>query len=150
MDEEGYGSGFRIGILMMILASVPLCFLLGAIFTSNIVEYTENTTIYSLKDNSAVYGQFTMGHFTIGQGIISSKPAYTYYIQDEGAYRLKSADSRISYIYEDEEQTPYIVTHYIYSESCFNSNKNIATINRYDFHVPKGTVISDYRLDSNL
>jgi len=91
--------------------------------------------IYTIDDYSGIHGSFSLG-----SGTINSYPAYCFYRMDgNGALYLESINAKNVPIYRDTENNPYLIK---YTTDC--------EVVRYEFHVPKDTVIQHYTLDGQI
>jgi hypothetical protein len=107
---------------------------------------TSTTPIYSIHLSDGIYGSFSLGY-----GTVSSYNQYLYYKDSgTGGLLLDSVRADGTVIYQDENEHPYV-----------RKTENVAVdtktgeINRfnlrnysvkYEIHVPKGTVVEEYKL----
>jgi hypothetical protein len=96
------------------------------------------TPIFSLSDGALVHGDFMLG-----SGSVNSVPSYIYYTRAGGGYILNTVPASRSIIYMDEQTSPFVV-------KTANSCKTAGFPATYVFHIPNGSVVNRYNLDSNL
>ena len=147
-------------VAALLLIAFGLCFLMiqGGIaffkWTGYYIEHedgidisTVNTSIASLKDSSSIHGSFFLGC-----GGVSSRMYYVYY-EGETSYRLKRVDVDDATIYMDEDNRPYIskiTKRSRYKNGYGDISYGAFSIVTYEFHVPKGSIVTDYVLDSEV
>jgi len=144
------------------VSSVPSVTTPGYTYYTSTPEYQP---IASLKDGSVSYGQ---GRFFLGIGSTrqTEKPQYVYYkILPDGYYSLGTTTAEGVLIKEDGGEYPYIEIR----ENYYTTDKITYTPNGFEnwttggvsgrtwmnpittiFHVPNGTIIKEYTLDSEL
>lgn len=107
------------------------------------------TRIYGINKETTLTGSFV-----IGCGTINNDYRYSYYVKygKNESYKLDDVSSKNSVIIEDEEQHPYI-TKWKFVE-IVNKNKwknwilipqKIEDIDDIEIHVPKGTIVQDFK-----
>lgn len=101
------------------------------------MSWTTQTDIHSLKDNSMIHGRFFLG-----SGSIDSVPVYVYYYQlPSGGYKLSTVPVDKTVIFMDENSNPYLkTTEYKFANIYYE----------YEFHVPNGTIVEEYLLNSEF
>jgi hypothetical protein len=143
--------------LLLIVAIV-----LATILLAGCVEYKEITiteNVYNLRDNIGVDGRFVLG-----SGSVESVPVYVYYVkQENGAFKLKYIDARVTDVYMDEDINPYLMQtievgyysdgtsipsctgkeYYCTSDAVAYDFRDVV---RGEFHVPRGTLVQAYSL----
>lgn len=109
----------------------------------------ETTNIASLADGTKVEG-----HFTLGSGTIEGKPCYVYYVGNNiNGYQIDRLLAQGVIIKEENNCIPRIVVSgYKRTKPFYKSFYSITalTIRETTIYVPKGTIIRNYVLDSNL
>lgn len=147
-------------------AAVAVLFIAGAIATGlNLafmqvgyktqVKETWSAPLAELRDGtSGVHGSFFLGIGSISGG----SPNYTYYEKDpDGSYSLQSLDTQWDTVrvFQDN-QGPKVVCRQVVRTQNHDSTWSIfgAVVNHHDycltwdFHVPQGTIVSNYHLDA--
>lgn len=112
------------------------------------------TYLANLQDTSSVYGRFMLGSGTIGE-----YPAFAYYTQTgKSEYRYKQLVERPGtapvVVFTDEEKRPYL-------KSLTDCKKprgsrlwiaplwKTCSIVQQEFHVPKNSIIRNFKLDAS-
>lgn len=107
---------------------------------------TETRDLAALSTDTALEGH----RYFLGRSWLHEDQVITYvYEQEDGAFRLTRADAADSYIYEDEEDAPYVqIDDYEYFTNPWISplNLGVGATDVYMFHVPEGSVLSDYEV----
>ena len=126
---------------------------------------TQIQNITSLSDDQR-WSMNGGGSFFLGCGQVSinggSVPQYIFYKVTPQGYQLGTLDATNVFIKEDENNYPYIEWDYSHSTTALkqwsddgsvdytlNGAQTDTLTNTY-IHVPKGTIIKDYSLDSKL
>lgn len=100
-------------------------------------SWNTNTDIHSLKDNSMIHGRFFLG-----SGSIDSVPVYVYYYKlPSGGYKLGTVPVDKTVIFMDENDSPYLKTTWYKFAKIYDE---------YEFHVPNGTIVEEYLLNSEF
>lgn len=158
-----------IGVTPMIII-VIVCIVVSFLILTNTHEEVETRTIpiVSLQDNSEVHGNINSYHNDMYGGVnyyitISTGGVYTYYYQvEDNAYKQETIEAKNTVIYEEDNcEEPLIITYTTYRKSdyglkkedadflvfgCFGVGEKLST--RYEVHVPKGSVVQQFVLDS--
>ncbi len=104
----------------------------GGTEISKVYHKTYNYTKYNIvsleKDNSIE------GSFTLGCGYIKENKVYYFYTTTNIGYKLEHADSKYTYLVEDNSTTPHI--QHIKESNSFYSY--------YVIYCPEGTIIKDF------
>lgn len=121
--------------------------LLAGVFMPWQLEEAERVPLVALRDNVGASGTFFLG-----TGSTDGKLTYFYYEQlPDGGYRASKADSEDAVIYEDDEEAPYVKTYKVDMTARGLDEwwkwVGASTTDRRDFHIPKGSLLRDYRLD---
>jgi hypothetical protein len=106
--------------------------------------------IYSLKDaNSGLQGDFILG-----TGSISSTWYYQAYVYTDDGYHKEKFEQSRSYIKEDAHTKPTVEKFIIRTHRNWfmtwltgNPTSDAGHYNKYILHVPKGTIIREFRLE---
>jgi hypothetical protein len=142
--------------LLLIVAIV-----LATILLAGCIDYKEITIkedVYNLRDDIGVTGRFVLG-----SGSVESVPVYVYYVkQENGAFKLKYIDARVTDVYMDEDINPYLIQTItvgwavpVNTISCTGKEYYCTTdvaaydfrdVVRGEFHVPRGTLVQAYSL----
>jgi len=134
-----YVLGTFIGCFIGILLSL----LIGACIPQKTVEIRRDKLV-TLKDNIT-----TEGSFFLGSGTINGEHKYFYYKENgQGGFLAESVNSKGVPIYEDSDTEPYIS---ILANEFINRKFDVLFIPNtdicYAFHIPKNSIIRDYKLD---
>jgi hypothetical protein len=100
-------------------------------------------SLTAIDTKEATEGRISGGIF-VTYGYVESKPVLSYVSENEGAYRLQWADADKSTIYQDGNEDPRLITHTLDFYAKYVLPWPIATEDRYEFHVPEGTVSNEY------
>ena len=142
-------------ILAMIATFIVGLFLLipTAIYSDYLIEHADQyevseisqENIYALQDKGELHGSFFLGSGTVDE------VNYYFYIV-EGPMGKSIEQENIAYYFIDdslpEGEQPYISEIIIesdnfFAKTCLLTNKT----NVYVFHIPKGSIIENYRID---
>lgn len=147
--EEAFFSGFISLIVTFVVWGLGVALGLGfwATNTGTIEKVgTETRKLSALSTDTAIEGH----RYFLGRGWLNENQVITYvYKQEDGAFRLTRADASGSYIYEDEEDAPYVVIDdYEYFTNPWISpiNMGLSAKDVYMFHIPEGSVLSEYEV----
>lgn len=137
--------------LYFITFCAGMVLLVGGIITINEPTKPVNKTynLVALQD-----GNSTGGSFFLGTGYIDDKQQFSYYQENNGQYRLKSVDAENAIIIQGNGK-PRVV------KSCsldavapiifypfFQGDRYDCSTKTYEFHVPPGSIKSNYTLDA--
>jgi len=128
--------GAVIGFLLMLFASI---WMLGPYHNVG----KEDHSLTALQTSSSVEGRT----FFLGSGYINGKRTLNYITNDGGAYRVQSADAVDSVIYQDSE-TPIVTVYEWDLENPWFAPFVLGHKHTYDFHIPEGSILSDYTIDN--
>jgi len=118
----------------IIIVSLFLVFVIGC-----------KTNEYTLQIASISTDSTISGSFFLGSGMIGEESYYiTYAKTNNGGYRMYKFKTNRSVIYEDGNENPY-VTYFLRSDYA-HSVKGIAYASSAEFHVPKGTIVREFKL----
>lgn len=99
-------------------------------------------TIRALANNSGIEGSFFLG-----SGYIEGKQVFNYITEDgNGAIRLQSMDAAQATIFEDTNNAHLRVIKTVRSIPGVVP-WDIGSTMHYDFHIPKGSIIQNYKVD---
>jgi hypothetical protein len=105
----------------------------------------QNVPLASLQDSIQ-----TTGSFYLGIGSLDNTPTYGFYTEKNGAYQFHTVDASDATLYQDSKK-PYVVqdtgckmTKLSWLLDCVDWNEDTYV----SFHVPKGSIKSDYNLDA--
>jgi hypothetical protein len=111
--------------------------------------YIQTIQIYSLADNGGVSGSFILG-----SGSVHTDPVFAGYTkQNDGSFRLITFRAAESVVYQDLEQnsTGYAEEHYLLRCAyIFPFNSVWIHSTEYRIHIPKGSIVQTFKLDSEL
>lgn len=131
------------GVILSLLLSGELL-LLDSMPIYKDATTTTNTSIYSLHT-----GDKLSGSFFLGIGSINSNTQYVFY-QDSGTGGavLRKIPTEGTIIYQDENEKPYLksIRGYQYDTKTGKENTAYWDTLRYEFHVPSGTIMEEYKL----
>jgi hypothetical protein len=108
----------------------------------------ENTSIISLKEIST-----TTGSFFLGCGNIDGEFKYVMYTStNDGGFKKHIIPASVTTIYEDEDTNPYVSEYNLWEvlDSDIKREKASADYPYYKLHVPKGTIIRDYKIGADI
>lgn len=153
----------KIIIYCCLVIALPIALLGGLIYSSDATYQScltqsgetevSNTTIVSLADNSGVAGTFILG-----SGSVHSVSYFAGYTQnaDDGSYSIVTFKASGSKIYQDlpvNSTEGYVIE---YSQPrCFHSlfvstSAGQASYSYYKIHIPEGSIVKKFNLDSEL
>lgn len=143
-------------LLAVFLASFVLIICHTAISGKYYEEKTDEIEIVSLNDNGYVSGHGSRYYVTI-----NSTGGYTFYYKlENGGYVQKTIDASKTVVYQDEAcDTPTVTTYTTYSVPVIPMTHkqemfwyfyvpDRTNSTRYEIHVPKGTIIEEFNLNS--
>jgi len=132
-------SEYLLAALLIVCVGLFVCGMGYAIIGDlTMVSQSTETQIYSLKDSTGIHGSFMLG-----SGVVDSYPSYISYEREEdGAYKIFTANAGISKLYMDNPLHPYIKSHFQCS-SVFPARCKPTHL--YEFHVPNGTIVQEFR-----
>jgi|WetSurMetagenome_2_1015567.scaffolds.fasta_scaffold495118_2 hypothetical protein len=138
----GYDSYFIIAMILIICG-------IGLLTINNTFgpeeEGFSDTRIISLKDTA-----LTHVSFTLGSGVIDQKPSFMYYKVVDNGFQLKSVPASMTTIIEDENDKPFIREYYKIWYTLFTHTKNGYKTLNYEIHIPNGSIIRQFNLDSEV
>lgn len=151
MRDDGFFEKHPVLFILLVtgvLMSVPV-----SMFLLNYDVVTSDTlSIMSLKDNSLVYGRFSLG-----TGYVAEYPKFMYYYKTpSGSIKLGVADTSMSDIVMDTNSNPYVIItkhcryNKLYAPQGSGQDDILCHVEYYQFHVPNDTVIIDYALDGEM
>jgi len=108
------------------------------------VDIMSDNHIRSLNDGSRIYGSFSLG-----SGYIDQVPQFIFYQIDGNGYILRSVRSDCAKIIEDENEHPYI-RQFIHYRIGHITGMKAYHGETYEFHVPNGTIVKEWKLNSEL
>jgi len=139
--SETVGGIFIVFTFILVIAAV-LSFNEGTV----IGEHKTAIKIYSLRQKDEISGSFFLG-----SGSINSSEYYKFFKDRKGGLIKSSVLSSKTIIYEDENNTPYLLNKFkirkrIYSGKIFPKRRVEIFTNsnpyEYELHVPENTIIS--------
>ena len=147
-DGDNWRTTFEMSSVMMVGA-----FLIGAVVAvvMNVVSSFFLPTHYEYKEyvlQSLQDGKDASGSFFLGTGYVDSYPSFTYYLEENGRYRLKSTNADFASV-TYTSGTPKMVERWKVDDQtiwCMWTNKTLKDV---EFQVPPGSVYKDYSLDAN-
>jgi len=138
---------FLMFIFLTVIVSLITLFI-GAM-SDSMVEYKrvdQRISVYSLRNESGVNGSFFLG-----SGNISRTEYYYTFIRDaRGGYERFKIQSSICYLFQDENESPYISWQDVYYRPpkwllIWPSFSNMRQT-KYDIHIPENTIIQKYEI----
>jgi hypothetical protein len=148
------------GVILVAVAYAGLW--MGGIMVDNFPasHTTHEQQISSESMVSLSEGSGASGHFFLGSGSISNVDYFYYYVGTD-SFHKKKVPSDYTTIYMDENEQPYISTIGLYERMCRRNGE--CTIDqafytpgydnsghhgpqRYEIHVPNGTIIREFSL----
>ena len=142
-----FGGSMIFGLLTVIV-SVVLGFVLDV--TGVFGPDQDNMSIGARQPLKAIAaGDSVHGEFFLGSGSIDGKPVIKYATTDEhGAVRIAQVDADRAFIYEDApEGTAHMTAdlHWKSKPALWDGKSGEITL--YAFHIPKGSVVENYKVD---
>lgn len=132
-----------VGIFLIIIIWGGIGSCIGMALPSDEVWNTQETQIYSLKDNINSEGQFFLG--------TGSEKAHLYYwyvaIDEDGARTIHKLDADNVKVYEDDEEIPRIVETWTHSSNFWHRFFAFTEMQTIKIYVPKDTIISNFEVD---
>lgn len=128
----------------VIVAGVALvCASVGAALGSSSIV-TDRAELAALSNGSSVQGSFFLG-----SGRVDGKRVLNYVEQHDGYSTLEQVDADDSRIYEDEPDSPYLVTQWeVRDTSWVWWPWDFWGQPRYDFHIPADSIVESYVIDN--
>lgn len=132
-------------IAMLIVGVISSVLAIVIVDNSPVIENKEfitDTPIYSIHMNDGVHGSFFLG-----SGTVNSYTQYLFYKDSgTGGYVLDKVFTDGTVIFQDENNQPYI-RKIETAQVDRKSGERFGTYsNRFEIHVPKGTIVEEYRL----
>lgn len=130
-------------ILGMFLAMILFFASSGAydVFSDSPYKVSDRSTMVALADGSG-----TTGHFGLFSGVIGKKNYYVYYYSKNGVIRQGKVEVEYAVIIEGGE-TPEVLTYSDPGDGINWIGLRFGSPDYYEFHVPKGTVVQQFKLD---
>ena len=112
--------------------------------TGRLDRNVSSIPVVSLKDDWMVSGDFFLG-----RGHIEEKSVYVFYTgNDEEGFSLQKLPVDNTKIFMDDPESPYLLTKNVLRCVRDATGMMMPTFTtKYEFHVPNGTIIKDYKLD---
>lgn len=136
-----------IGILFAVVSFIVMIgiTLLISLFPSTELVKVQTNSITALKDNSKHNGSFFLGSGNVGDD------QYYFYIKETSkGKKMNKVNTDDSYI-KEESVNPYVVRYEHHYKSGFAKilfgERNLLKSDEYIFHVPKGTITTDFNVD---
>lgn len=135
---------FLVGLFLLIPSAIYNDYLIEHADQYEVSEISQEN-IYALQDNGEIHGSFFLGSGTVDE------VNYYFYIV-EGPMGKSIEQENLDYCFIDDSlpdgEQPYISEIVIesdnfFAKTCLYTNK--ATV--YVFHIPKGSIIENYRID---
>jgi hypothetical protein len=141
--------GFFFGGMISGLLAVLIGLFIGALFGPEPVTHKERVTLRSIQDNDTLHGSFFLG-----SGSVDDVPTYSYYKQvAENSFAREDVDASLATIHYTDAR-PYFIHNYKRHDGCgfcnwyINTNAGYIVDEHYDFYIPKGSIVNEYRLDA--
>lgn len=150
---EGWWTGV-LGVLGIIAAWVALSTILSLIFSGILnatikdfsLDSESDTDLIALRTGSAVNGQFS-GNIFLSAGYISEDPTFNFlYETSDNGVKVGQVHADNSVVYEDEQDAPYYTTFEWVKYDPFWAPFEVNQAETYAFHVPEGSVVSNYEV----
>ena len=110
------------------------------LFTACHEESVERVPIISLQEERGVSGSFILGTGSLGRHVYYF--TYLDFTESGGGYQLEKYAYDRCVIFEDEENSPYVVVEL----SGLIIERPRDRVNRVEFHVPKGTITRSIKI----
>ena len=136
------------GFMVMLIISLILSAISRWTMPDMVKTGTDTVTLQALSTGQATaFG----GRFFLGTGYArgGSYQTFTYVYKEGEAFRLTEAPAYNSYVYEDEQDDPYVsITHWISPANPWIIPFDMfeATAETYSFHIPEGSVLGNYEV----
>lgn len=141
-DGELVFFGIIAGLLLGLIGTL-IAFVGGIFVETDKVYKTETTNLCAFSDFNGVQGSYFLGC-----GNSKSKMYYCYLTEDEDhAKRMYTLDASSVKIYDNEKETPRIVTEYKTSSNPFANFFLLPFSESTAVYVPEGTIKYDYNVD---
>lgn len=133
------------GVLGFLIALIVGAFA----YTGTHWEQDAHKSLVSMDDGASIRGSFFLG-----SGYIDETPSFTWYESDGlNNYVRKDADASVSTVhYLPEGQVPYYTLEHQEPDDGFVQDWGwglaVDGEQRYDFYVPRGSIVQSYRLDN--
>lgn len=138
-----WGIFWRVFVVAFIGCFVTLIVLLiTSLFVPENVYDQRDTDLRAMAVNSA-----TNGSFFIGTGTVEDKQVLSFISEQDGAISVEQVFAEDSYIFEDEDDSPYVTT-YEWSKSAWwwMPDEGVKSGETYSFHIPANSVVSNYNI----
>ncbi|MEX5835853.1 hypothetical protein D070_13405 [Bacillus velezensis] len=137
-----YVFGVFIGIIFGICTLLVL--FLPAFFIQTVPTNPHKTEIYSIKDRSK-----TSGSFVLGSGTVDEEQYFYYVTEKDGFKTISKAPVEDSKMREGSYKQPYVITYDRQFKSSFARffYGTGAVGSSYEFHLPKDTITTEYKID---
>jgi hypothetical protein len=114
-------------IVAIIVIAIAMTVL--GLYVDSVSDTVTYTNIYSLGDGSQIHGSFVLG-----SGEFDQRSVYYYFAPSVyGGYIKCNIPSDNTAVFMDQPSNPYLKTYY-----WFN------VVQRYELHVPPGTIVKQY------
>jgi hypothetical protein len=127
--------GALIGLILMLVLSIWF----GPVFQ---FKGEADHQLVALKTSNSVEGRFFLG-----SGYVNGQRTLNYITDDDGAFRIESADAAQSVVYQDSDE-PTVTVHEWNLENPWFAPWSFGHWHTYTFHVPEGSILSDYTIDN--
>jgi hypothetical protein len=145
-SEEGLGLGLLSGLLAAFIGGIVMLIPMF-LWLHQVPNGQETHSLQALKSNTQVEGQF----YLTG-GYVDSDRVLNYIVQKHdqtGTYsELETAKAEDSRVYQDS-QVATITIHHTKDVNGWVIPFSIPDGDKYDFHVPEGSIQSDYKVGND-
>lgn len=156
-----FQSGIKFALLLSAIFGVLLVFVLAVLLCSADFSPKEVKSgkqyVSALGNAQGVSGSMRAGFF-VSTGTINDTQVIQYVRAHKDGYsELKKVNANKARIYMDEEKRPYLVKFYEVPDPAdwlgidwvYDTIEPDKRYVRTDFHIPKGSVANDYKIDVN-
>ncbi|MCL1839888.1 hypothetical protein FWF89_02745 [Candidatus Saccharibacteria bacterium] len=131
------------GAMFSLVVGLIMAGIITAKYPGTIEIVYHDTPILALQDNTSISGG---GLIFV---TISSSPEYVFYEKNtDGSIEQKRINVRGVKIFESEDDQPFVRRTEEQTKAASPWCLSIGPVFKTEFHVPKGTVIQEYRLDA--
>ena len=151
--KESYWDGITITGIGWITALTATFFLLYGFGYG--LEHQKKTEFYAQSELGSLQDQSNIqGRFFLGSGTIDEKPAYSYYKKiGDNQYQLRQLvdDGGTPIVVFEDSDKPYVKTVHTKSDGYFGAWGFMwghESLDQFEFHVPKGSIVQNVTLDA--
>jgi hypothetical protein len=149
LAETSFGA--ILGSVLLVLFGVPTAFgvVYGITYLTSLATpaHVSNETEADLRAVALDSG--LEGRFFLATGYVEGKRVVNYIAEHDGGYiTVEQVDAVNTYVYEDENVNPRVVTKQWQASEWWLAPFGIDRGNTYVFHIPEGSVLENYTIDN--